>query len=565
MAEEDHTRQDELHETPDFQGAFPRLDEEQLHTVSAMGERRPTEMDEVLFREGDESYPFVVVLAGKVETMAEERRVGVHGPGRFLGELNLLLGGASFLTAIVREPGEVLEVPVEKLREVIAEDAGLGDLILHAYMARRSMLVELGAGLRIIGSSHSLDTRRLREFAARNRLPHTWIDLDARDDTEALLNSLEVSPEETPVVIWRDRVLRNPSDVELARALGLRAQVPANDVIDLVVIGAGPSGLAAAVYGASEGLQTIAIDAVATGGQAGTSSRIENYLGFPSGISGAELANRAAVQARKFGAEISVPAEADALEENGGHHLVRLTDGEPLPCRTVVIATGARYRKLPVPRIEEFEGTCVHYAATEVEAQLCAGDDVTIVGGGNSAGQATVYLTQRAARVRLALRESRLTENMSRYLADRIERGPAEILLNTEVRELIGGDMLEAIVVENNVTGERRKLATQQLFVFIGADPHTDWLQGQLATDDGGYLLTGPQAAELAPEEWKHVNRRSLILETSRPGVFAVGDVRSGSIKRVASAVGEGSMAIQLVHLADQQPAAHPRRPRRLV
>jgi thioredoxin reductase (NADPH) len=545
-----------LPETPDLQGAYPRLSGEQLQALSAHGERQPTRPGQVLYREGDEDYDFFVVLAGTVAVVEKqgggaERVVAVHGPGRFLGELSLLCDQAALLAAVVHEPGQVLAVPVERLRELVAQDPALGDLVLRAYLIRRSILIELGVGLRIIGSRFSSDTRRLLEFAARNLLPHRWIDLERDQEAEELLSQLGVKPEDTPVVIWRgEQVLRNPSNAELAHSVGLLDPSSGSISCDLVVVGAGPAGLAAAVYGASEGLTTVVLDEVATGGQAGTSSRIENYLGFPSGISGSELAGRAVIQAEKFGARIKVPAEAVSLERHDGHHLVKLDGGVSISARTVVIATGARYRRLDMPRLEQFEETSVYYAATQVEARVCRHDPVAVVGGGNSAGQATVFLARQAARVQLVVREDALSRNMSRYLVDRIERlGNVEVLLNTEVRKLLGDDTLEAVVVEDNRTGERRTLDARAMFVFIGVRPHTRWLADQFALDDNGFILTGADAAGPngagRPEQ---ADRRPLTLETSRPGVFAAGDVRSGSVKRVASAVGEGAMAVRLVH-----------------
>jgi thioredoxin reductase (NADPH) len=398
-----------LPETPDLQGAYPRLSGEQLQALSAHGERQPTRPGQVLYREGDEDYDFFVVLAGTVAVVEKqgggaERVVAVHGPGRFLGELSLLCDQAALLAAVVHEPGQVLAVPVERLRELVAQDPALGDLVLRAYLIRRSILIELGVGLRIIGSRFSSDTRRLLEFAARNLLPHRWIDLERDQEAEELLSQLGVKPEDTPVVIWRgEQVLRNPSNAELAHSVGLLDPSSGSISCDLVVVGAGPAGLAAAVYGASEGLITVVLDEVATGGQAGTSSRIENYLGFPSGISGSELAGRAVIQAEKFGARIKVPAEAVSLERHDAHHLVKLDGGVSISARTVVIATGARYRRLDVPRLEQFEETSVYYAATQVEARVCRHDPVAVVGGGNSAGQATVFLAQQAARVRLVV------------------------------------------------------------------------------------------------------------------------------------------------------------------
>jgi thioredoxin reductase (NADPH) len=553
-------------ETPDLNGAFPRLSDEQIGLLSKYGKRRPTKPGEVLFREGDEHYDFFVVLDGKVAVVAgyggDERLIAVHGPGRFLGELGLLIGQAALFTAVVREPGEVLAVPVEKLRELLSQESVLGDLILRSYLLRREMLIGLGAGFTIVGSRYSPDTRRLREFCARNRLPHRWIDVEEDEEAEALLREVGVAPEETPVVIWRGRdVLRNPSNAELARVIGLRLPSSPEDVADLVVVGTGPAGLAASVYGASEGLVTIALDAVATGGQAATSAKIENYLGFPTGISGAELAERATIQAEKFGARISVPAEATALERQDGHYVVRLDDGEAVAGHAIVIATGVRYRKLDVPRMDEFESASVYYAATLMEARMCTGDPVAVVGGGNSAGQATVFLSRYASPVHLIVRESELGENMSRYLVDRIERSPSvQVHLHTEVRELEGEDgILEGLVVEDNQTGERSRLDARLLFVFVGAAPHTSWLGDRIALDERGFILTGPQAAG-APEAGSNGHPQPLMLETSSPGVFAAGDVRSASIKRVASAVGEGAMAVRLVyeHLTGrEQPQRH--------
>jgi thioredoxin reductase (NADPH) len=552
-------------ETPDRNGAYPRLTEDQLETLSTLGERRATASGQVLFREGERHYDFYVVIAGTVAVYAgggtDRRLVAVHGPKRFLGELGLLTDEASFLTAIAQEPGEVLAVPVERIRALVAHDAAFSDLILRAYMARRSLLIGLRDGLRIIGSKYSPDTRRLCQFAARNRIPHSWIDLEDDPSAEALLQELGIRPEDTPVVIWGDdTVLRSPSNADLARLVGLPAPPSPETVCDVVVVGMGPAGLAATVYGASEGLDTISIDSVATGGQAATSSRIENYLGFPSGVSGAELAERAMLQATKFGARMSVPAQATGLGHRDGDHVVRLEDGGSIAARTVVVATGVRYRRLQVPEIERFEGTSVFYAATDAEANTCQGDPVAIVGGGNSAGQAATFLAQHASRVVLVVRERDLSEHMSRYLIDRVKRAPnIAVLLHSEVAELLGDERLEGITVVDNETGERRAIDARALFVFIGAEPFTAWLRDVLALDAGGYVLTGadvpsPGGSRLEPQ------RQPYPLETSRPGVFAVGDVRHGATMRVATAVGEGSMAIRLVHehLADRRSLERP-------
>ncbi|ETK35313.1 FAD-dependent oxidoreductase [Microbispora sp. ATCC PTA-5024] len=545
---------DELTESPDLQGAYPRLSDTQMRTLAAHGERRPAHRDDVLFAEGDPCAAFFVVLSGKVATVkgygVDDQVIRVHGAGRFLGELNVLTGQASFVTGVVAEDGEVLDVPVDELRRLVADDEILGDLVMRAYLIRRSMLIGLGAGFRIVGSRYSQDCRRLREFAARNRLPHRWIDLEQDAEVERFLRRMGITPAETPVVIWRgELVLRNPTNAELARAIGLPAPSARETVCDLLIVGAGPAGLAAAVYGASEGLATVVFDSVALGGQAGTSSRIENYLGFPAGISGGELAERAMIQARKFGAELSVPAEACALREHEGYHVVTLKEGTTVHARTLLIVTGVRYRRLDVPNLERYEGTSVYYAATEFEAQMCSRDPVVVVGGGNSAGQAALFLARQVACVRLLVREASLTRNMSRYLADEIEHHPRiRVMPNTEVRELAGEGTLEAVVVENNVTGERFTVEARAMFVFIGAEPYTRWLADEIALDSRGYILTGLDAARSGTKGVLDSTGRPFPLETSRAGVFAAGDVRHGSIKRVASAVGEGAMAVRLVH-----------------
>lgn len=541
----------DLDETPDPGGACPRLNPAQIQVIAARATRRRTEPGELLIVEGAPQTEFFVVTAGTVAVVEdhgtpEQRVVRVHGPGRFLGEFGLLTGQPALFTGVVSRPGEVLAVPAEELRVLVTEDPVLGDLILRAFLQRRSLAFGTGAGFRIIGSRYSPAVHALREFAFRNRVPHRFVDLEDNRAAESLLRQLGVGPEETPVVLWRDRVLRGPSPAELAELIGLRARRDVPTVCDLLVVGSGPAGLAAAVYGASEGLATVAIDGVATGGQAATSSRIENYLGFPAGISGSELADRAVIQARKFGARITVAAPAEALVSDDGRYLVRTEDGAELHARSVVVTTGARYRKLPVPRLAEFESTCVFYAATQVEAQHCVRDPVVVVGGANSAGQAAVFLAEHASTVTMVVREHSLDECMSRYLADRIRRDPRiEVLTTTEVRELVGDDpaRMEGVVVEDNRTGERWTVEARELFVFIGAAPCTAWLGTTVALDPGGYVLTGSAAGRALGD-----GRSRQLLETSAPGVFAAGDVRSGSVKRVASAVGEGSMAVRLVH-----------------
>jgi len=540
-----------IDEPVDRYGAFPRLGEEQRAQLAALGEVIPTQVGDILFREGDESYDFFVVESGAVAIVqdygVENRVVAVHGPHRFLGELNLLTGARAYLTAVVRDDGAVIRVGVAALRKLVRDDAELGNVVLQAYLARRSILIEAGAGFRLVGSRYSRDSQRLREFLARNRVPYQWLDLEDDAEAEALVRALGIKPAETPVVLGGGEVLRNPSNGGLAAALGLSARGAPPPLCDLVIVGGGPAGLAAAVYGASEGLDTQAIDAVAFGGQASTSSRIENYLGFPTGISGSELAERAALQADKFGARLVVPAEAIALTREDGHFSIELADGAHVNGRAVIVATGARYRRIDVPELERFEGVGIFYAATASEAQSCSGDPVVIVGGGNSAGQAAMFLSQHAASCRLLIRGGDLGKSMSHYLVDEIERNPrVEVIRDSEVVGLGGEHVLESVLLREHSGAADHELAARALFVFIGASPHTEWLRGAVAMDDHGFVVTGRDLPDDALAAYD--GERPLFLETSCPGVFAVGDVHSGSIKRVASAVGEGSMAVALVH-----------------
>jgi thioredoxin reductase (NADPH) len=532
-------------------GAFPRLDEQQRARLRSLGEVRQVEAGEVLFHAGGTDYDFFVVESGAVAVVqgygTENRVIAVHGEHRFLGELSLLTGSRAVLTAVVRDPGEVIQVPRDSLRQVAAEDEDLINLILRAYLARRSILIEVEAGVKLVGSRYSQDTRRLREFLSRNRVPYRWMDLESDEEAEILLQTLGVTPCETPIVLGGEGVLRNPSNADIAALLGLGARGDPPALCDLVIVGGGPAGLAAALYGASEGLDTQAIDAVAFGGQASTSARIENYLGFPAGVSGSELAERAALQAFRFGARLVVPAEAVGFGRDDGHYAIQLASGETVNGLTVIVATGAQYRKLDVPDLERYVGLGVYYAATQAEGQLCFGDPVVIVGGGNSAGQAAMFLSRHAASCHLLIRGGDLGKSMSRYLVDEIEgRDQVQVLTNAEVAELKGESGLEAIVVRDTRTGAQREMPAKALFVFIGASPHTDWLRGEVTMDEDCFLLTGSdvQGEDLAA----HGEERPFFLETSQPGVFAVGDVHSGSVKRVASAVGEGSMAVRLVH-----------------
>jgi thioredoxin reductase (NADPH) len=541
-----------MEEPVDRDGAFPRLTDEQRERLRTIGEVLEVKSGDVLFREGDPAgYDFFVVESGAVAVVQgyghENRVIAIHGAHRFLGELNLLTGSPPLLTAVVRDAGEVVRVPVQQLRAIVSSDEALSNMILRAFLARRSIMIDLGAGVKLVGSRYSRDSRRLREFLARNRQPCQWMDLEQDSEADTLLHALGIEASETPIVVGGAGVLRNPSNAQLAAMLGLGSRGAPPALCDLVIVGGGPAGLAAALYGASEGLDTQAIDAIAFGGQASTSARIENYLGFPTGISGSELAERAQLQARRLGARLVVPAQAVGLHEADGHFTVELASGDAVNGRTLIVATGAQYRKLPLPGLERYEGAGIYYAATQAEAQLCSQDPVLIIGGGNSAGQAAMFLSRHASSCHLLIRGGDLGKSMSRYLVEEIERrDEVELLTHREIVELRGEDALEAVVVEDPRTGERSELEAKALFVFIGASPHTDWLAGHVAMDEHSFLLTGRdiQGEDLAA----FGDEQPYFLETSRPGIFAVGDVHSGSIKRVASAVGEGSMAVRLVH-----------------
>jgi thioredoxin reductase (NADPH) len=533
--------------------AFPTLGELDLAALEPLGSRRPVTAGEYLYREGDIGYDFYVVLAGAVEIVVQadnaETVITRHGPGRFLGELSLLTGQRVFVSARVVEPGEVLQVPADTLRHLLSTKPGLGDTILAAFLARRSILLTgAAATLRVIGSRFSPESLRLREFLSRNRIPHEWVDAERAADVERLLRELGITASELPVVITTGALLRQPTPGELASYLGLTLDSLPERCFDLVIVGGGPAGLAAAVYGASEGLSTLSVEMVAVGGQAGTSSRIENYLGFPTGISGTDLTQRAFVQAEKFGAHVTSPCTALELREEAGHLVLRLSDGVDVAGRAVIVASGARYRRLPAARIEEFEGKGVYYAATEMEARLCAASPVVVVGGGNSAGQAGLFLAECGSPVTLVIRGPDLGAKMSRYLVDRIE-GDARIRVrtNTEITALDGDGVLSSV----RMTGKDGEdvIFCVALFSFIGAEPSSDWLSGCAALDARGFVLTD---RSLEPphlgERWEALGRGPLPFETNRPGLFAVGDVRAGSTKRVAAAVGEGSAAVRSVH-----------------
>ncbi|MGZ6050655.1 MAG: FAD-dependent oxidoreductase [Isosphaeraceae bacterium] len=534
--------------------AFPKLNKAQMAALDRclLTRRQHYRDGETLFKVGDRDFKFFVVKSGKVEIVDESgetpRTIAVQGPGEFTGDVAQLTGGPAIVNAIARGDCEVYEVSPDALRKLINDHPELGDVILQAFIARRQLLSESGefVGLRVIGSRYSRDTFRVREFLAKNRVPSTWFDLEADPQVKELLKRFGVSENDTPVVAWGNKlILRNPANLELAEALGIRRPLE-QTTYDLAVVGAGPAGLAAAVYGASEGLNTVVLERTGPGGQAGRSMRIENYLGFPTGITGSELADRAAIQASKFGAQISVPTPVTALTFDQAYSVLQLEGKETIVAKCVLIATGADYRRLTVEGCERFEGCGVYYAATPIEAQLCRGSEVVVVGGGNSAGQAAVFLAGQVRKVYLVIRGDNLYKNMSSYLACRIEDTPnIEVLRNTEVRRLVGDGYLTSVELIDNKTGETRTIRAPALFSFIGAIPRCDWIPPEIERDDKGFVRTGPAVAQ--SPHWT-AKRQPFLLETSRPGVFAAGDVRAGSIKRVASAVGEGAMTVQFVH-----------------
>jgi len=533
--------------------AFPVLDPSEVAIFETIGTRRRVAAGEYLYHEGDPGYDFCIVLSGAVDVIvddADDQVITTHRAGQFLGELNLLTGVRAFVSARVAEPGEVLAVPADVLRRVIATEPALGDKVLAAFMARRAALLAGAAVfIRVVGSRFSPETMHIREFLTRTRLPHEWLDPDADPQVDDIVRGFSLEPSDLPVVIATGEVLRRPTPGELASYLGLTLDNLPERSFDLVIVGGGPAGLAAAVYGASEGLRTLGVDMIAPGGQAGTSSRIENYFGFATGITGAELTQRGLVQAEKFGARLSAPCTATALREESGHLTLELSDGTVVAARAVIAATGARYRRLPVDRLQEFEiNGGVYYAATELEARQCAGSPVMVVGGGNSAGQAAVFLADKGSAVTLIIRGADLNARMSRYLVDRLVSHPrVELMTSANVMGLEGDDSLQAVRVDGP-DGEIRVPAAA-LFSFIGADPESSWLCGCAALDDRGFVLTDRAlTGEQLGEHWSALGRWPLPYETSRPGLFAVGDVRSGSTKRVAAAVGEGSAAVSAVH-----------------
>ncbi|TMG05863.1 MAG: FAD-dependent oxidoreductase [Chloroflexi bacterium] len=537
---------------------FPRLTAAQLGRISGVGERRRVRSGEVLFEVGEQNTRFFVVIEGAVEIVSpidgREEQITVHGPGEFTGEINMLSARRTLVRGRALGDGSIVVVDREHLRALVQRDFELSEILMRAFILRRVALIAHGvSGLVLIGSRHSAHTLRIREFLIRNGQPFTYQEVESEPDVQALLDRFHVGVDEVPVVLCEEgQVLRNPSIEALASGLGLSPEFDAKATRDVVIVGAGPAGLAAAVYAASEGLDVLVLEDTAPGGQAGSSSRIENYLGFPTGISGQDLAGRALMQTEKFGAEVAIARGAVGLDCASKPYKVRLGTGEVVRTRTVVIASGARYRKPALPELSSFEGAGVMYSATHMEAQLCKGEEIAIVGGGNSAGQATVFLSQTSAEVNVLVRGPGLAESMSRYLIQRIEDSSNVVLrARTQIEALEGTNGLERIRWRQLDTGESQTRPIRHLFLMTGADPNTAWLKGCLALDDKNFVKTG---TDLVPDDLEKagwpLTRRPDLLETTKPGIFAVGDVRSGSVKRVASAVGEGSVCVQLIHRA---------------
>jgi len=544
--------------------AFPTLTEGQIARLRPGGKLRQVQPGEILFQPDDTGVPFFVLLSGSMEIvqpgLSGERQVATHGPGEFTGEMTMMSGQRCLVRGRVTEAGEFLEIAGDGLRSFVAKDAELSEIFMRAFILRRLALISRGQGnVILMGSRHCANTLRIREFLSRNAHPYTYVDLDTDKTSQELLDRFEVKTGEIPVVICNGvKVLRNPSPQEVADCLGFNVSIDQSQVRDLVIVGAGPSGLAAAVYGASEGLDTLVIETEAPGGQAGSSSKIENYLGFPTGVSGQELSNRAIAQAQKFGAKMMVGHKVVRLDCKRRPYQVVLDNGNAIAARAVVISTGAQYNKPPIVNLKQFEGQGIYYGATYIESQLCEKEDVIVVGGANSAGQAAVFLSQTARKVYMLVRSGGLSDTMSRYLIQRISDNPAiELHCKTEIVGLEGGRQLERVTWIDRITGETSSHDIRHVFIMTGASPRTKWLQGCVALDDKGFILTGRDLEApngIAPTLAWPLSRSPQMLETSLPSVFAVGDVRSGNVKRVASAVGEGAIAVHLVHRALAEP-----------
>jgi thioredoxin reductase (NADPH) len=535
---------------------FPTLTPAQIARVAAHGQVRRVARGEVLIEAGDQMGRFFVVVSGHVEIVrafgATEDLVTILRRGQFTGEANMLSGRRGLVRIRVGEPSEVIEVTHDDLLALVQTDSELSDILMRAFILRRVELIarEFGDAV-LVGSSHAQGTLRIKEFLTRNGHPYSYVDLDRDAGAQDLLDRFHVDAADVPVLVCRGEVaLRNPSNQQIADCLGFNDAIDQAHIRDLVIVGAGPSGLSAAVYGASEGLDVLVLESSSPGGQAGSSSKIENYLGFPMGISGQDLAGRAYTQAQKFGAQVLIAKSATQLACDRRPYAIAIDNGPPLPARTVIIATGAEYRRLSIENLSQFDGAGLYYGATFVEAQLCRGEEVVVVGGGNSAGQAAVFLAQTAKRVHVLVRSTGLAESMSRYLIRRIEESPAIVLHSaTELVALEGDDHLERVRWRHDQTGDIETREIKHVFVMTGAVPNTAWLRGCVTLDAKGFIKTGPALSpdDLAAAHWP-LARSPYLLETSLPGVFAVGDVRGGNIKRVASAVGEGSIAVAFIH-----------------
>ena len=535
---------------------FPKLTQAQLDRIAPYGRVRDVGVGEILFDVGQRDIGFYVVLSGKLAILQPEGGgesvVTVHEEREFTGEVNMLSGRGSLVRGKMREAGQVLELDRGAFRNLLAAEADLSELFMRAFIVRRVGLIDHEQGdVIVVGSDYSADTLRLRQFLSRNGHPHRYIDVESDPGAQAFLERFEVRTEEVPIVYFtaNEALLKNPSNRQIADCLGFSGDIDEKTVFDVAVVGAGPAGLAAAVYAASEGLRVVVLEGNAFGGQAGSSSKIENYLGFPTGISGQALAGRAYNQAQKFGAEILVPRVAKRLHCEERPYTLELEDGDRVRARTVVIATGAQYRRLPDG--DRFDGIGVYYGATHVEARMCAREQVIVVGGGNSAGQAAVFLAGQASHVHMLIRSDSLAQSMSRYLAQRIETSPKITLhRRTEICDMAGEGHLERVTWRNKDTGQTTSVDVRHVFMMIGAVPNTQWLEGCIALDDKGFIRAGSEVAAGGSESstWPLRSRDPYPLETSRPGIFAAGDVRSESVKRVASAVGEGSICVRYLH-----------------
>jgi thioredoxin reductase (NADPH) len=560
--------------------AFPVLTPAQIARLRSVGTVRAVNPGDILFEPDDGRIPFFVMITAAMEIVQPgldgERQIALHAPGEFTGEIAMISGQRSLVRGRISTAGEILELAPEALRTVLARDAELSEIFMRAFILRRIALVSKGYGnVVVLGSRHCANTLRLREFLTRNAYPYTYIDLDTDKGSQELLDRFDIPTHEVPVVICNGKtVLRNPSPQEVADCLGFNANIDRSQVRDVIIVGAGPSGLAAAVYAASEGLDSLVIESETPGGQAGSSSKIENYLGFPTGVAGQELASRALAQAQKFGAKLMVGHSVVALECSKRPYEVVLDNGSRLLARTVVISSGAQYNKPPIANLHNFEGQGVYYAATFMEAQLCEEAEIIVIGGGNSAGQAAVFLAQSSKKVHMLVRKAQLSDTMSRYLIQRLEDNPKiELHYRTEISAVEGERQLKRVTWKNRDTGEQSTHDIEHVFIMAGASPRTDWLRHCVATDEKGFILTGrdldaanapaseaaasnPSTADAPASSVSASNghtkwslpRAPQMLETSLTGVFAVGDVRSGNVKRVASAVGEGAIAIHMVH-----------------